>query len=673
MPANAVDIIPPPTGMGTDIPAADLPKNFCQYARGFVPGRNGKLALAPLIKRVQKSLGITIYGTAVWQSEAGIGDRLLLFSSTTVYSLLLSSNTLTDVPWIVDERADGPHSYYAFGALTTVTTHGQSAAIQDGVYSIQFHDELIVSIGGTLFRYYVTLDGTGTEKWYSLGLTTPAAPTLTQSTGGSLVPGATYSYEYTWEDELGRESSPSAATSITLSSSNNQVTVTKTTSAPTTQGATYWNVYRLNPGADTYKFVAQVAAATGTYSDTASDSVVNTGDSAPEDGENDPPFSSDATPGVAGSANQFAVWKNRLVLNSLNDPNLVQVSNAGSPTQFSSLPLPTHLADGLRIAVGGHGQNQVTGLANLGSLLCVFGRETTSLLYGDDISDFTLRETLQRGCQNPNSIQRCENEVYFLSDDGIYAIGYESGYAVAKRSVPIDDLFRGFEWTKQVDSPTSKWRWQASEVTNAPNTNVNSFYSDNRYYLSLYNKTICMDVRTGGWTDTGWGFIKTASRYYSQQTDISTTWAAGRLASAPETIFLTFGDPTTWAAELDYFTSADTPDDRDTTPPRTAELIGRPIGADPTVQVRSRRVTWLSQYGQTSAKRGEQIGTVTWHVDGQSFAKRPIYAHVVTRRHGALFETTAPIMTGEVIYPTFEFSVRDLHLENAVCELVYTN
>jgi hypothetical protein len=370
----------------------------------------------------------------------------------------------------------------------------------------------------------------------------------------------------------------------------------------------------------------------------------------------------------------FAVWKNRLVMNSTNDPNLVQVSNAGSPTQFSSLPLPTNLDDGLRIAVGGHGQNQVTGLANLGSLLCIFGRETTSLLYGDDISDFTLRETLQRGCANPNSIQRCENEVFFLSDDGVYAIGYESGYAVTKRSVEIDDWFRGFQWAKNLSNPASVWRYNAAQVQNAVFTCVNSFYSDNRYYLSLYNKTLVMDVRSGGWSDTGWGFIKTVSRYYSQvSAGLTGLLSAGVLASSPETIFMTFADPTTWATEMYYYTDADTPGDRDAPGTVNSEVVLRPIGPDPDVEVRKRRVTLLSQYGTCGAERGEVIGTIQWTVDGYSFPPTKLYAWIASTRPGALFEVSGPTTSGQVVFPTIRSTRNDIELETGVFELVYLN
>ncbi len=680
MPLNPTDVHSAYAGMGTDIPASELPKNLCQSAIGFVGGRNGKLSLAPLIKRLTESLGITIYGTAIWQSEAGVGDRLLLVSATNVYSVLLSSNTLSAVPWKQDERLDGPHSYYDLTTLTDLGAHGVGSSVSNGVTSIQYAPtgELIISIGGTLFRYYVETDGTGTERLYylTIPLATIAAPTLSQTTGGSLTPSQTYYYEITVEDELGRETSPSPSASITLSSSNNRVGIAQpqTFTGGSFNAVTYWNIYRLNPGQTSYRFVAQVAIGTTSYNDDFADSVINARDAAPDDGENDPPLSSAATPYTAGQATMFAVWKSRLVINSSNDPNLVQVSNAGNPVQFSSLPLPTNLDDGLRIPVGGHGQNQVTGLANLGSLLCVFGRDTTSLLYGDDISDFTLRETLQRGCQNPNSIQRCENEVLFLSDDGVYAIGYESGYSVAKRSVPIDDLFRGFQWIKNESEPTSKWRYQASQVINAIQASVCSFYSDNRYYLSMYNRTLAMDIRTGGWTDTGWGAIKTASIYFSQQVNISSTWAIGNLASSPETVFLTFGDPTTYATELSYFTTSDTPGDRDAPVSVTATLVMRPVGAEENVDVRKKRIAWLSQMGESDAKRGDVIGTCTWTVNGVDLPTHSIYAYLTSKRSNALFELNGPIVGGEEIFATLQFTgVKRLELQTSIFELVYLN
>jgi hypothetical protein len=638
------------TGMATATSRNSLPENRAQYIEGFVPARQGVMALAPFLKRVQKVLGITVQGTAIWLSSDGQLDKLLLFSGTTVYSTPLFNT------YAYDERADGQHSILTIGSLTNLgVTLGTNASA--GVTSVQFGTELIISIGGgTMYRYYCTEPG-NVEKLFALGMATGGAPTLSATTGGSMTPSQEYSYLWTIVDELGREGSPSDSTSVTLSSTQNAVTVTRGsgTSGGTT-GFTSWNVYRLNPGSETFNFVATVALASTTYTDTDSDATVAANDAAPDAGENDAPN--------AGAI--MEVWKNRLVLNDTSLPGWIQISNAGSSTQFSSLALPTNVDDGIRIEVGGKGDNEVTGLANLGSLLCVFKRQTTSLLYGDNITDFTMRPALEQGCQNFGSVQRCGNVVLFLSNDGVYSIGYESGYAIQKVSEQIDNLFAGFVRTAQRGEPTPIGRTKSVQVLNAIDGNVKSFYSENRYYLSFGNRTLCYDLETNGWTDTGWGLIKTVSRYLSQ-----TTLVAG---AAPETVFLTIGDVNNFAAFLYYYTVDDTPKDIDAPQVIESRIVTRCFDGDGPVLNRTKRAKRFTQWGSCGKVAGTRIGQVRGYADGRLIEVWPIYAEMVIDQYGALFEQEwTPAMTGHELWAEVEFTVNDLTLEDSKMTYVFLN
>lgn len=638
-----------PSGMSTSINRSALPESRAQYIRGFRPARLGTQKLAPLLKRLKSGWPATstISGTAIWLSEDGQWDTLLVLSGTTLYSIRLFYTTGSTPAYNYDERLDGQHSFIELGSRTTVNSSLSSTSVINS--SIQFGTELLLCISGTMYRYYRD-ESIGTEVFYTLGLTTGGAPTLAATTGGSMTPSQTYAYVWVFVDELGRLGSPSDATEVSLTSSQNAVTVTRGSgSSGGTTGIASWEIYRLNPGAETYNFVATVAIGTATFTDTFDDDTVAAGDTAPEAGENDAPngLSGDS---FTGLATIVTVWKNRVVCNSTSNPALMQISNAGSATQFSSIALPTNVDDGLRIIVGGRGDNEITGFANLGSLLAVFKRQTISLMYGDDITDFQLRPAHERGCQNPNSIQRCENEVLFLSDDGIYSLGYENGYALKKLSTEIDNYFRGFTNTRQQGEPTSLGQPKSVQVASAVMGNVNSFYFDNVYYLSFGDRTLCYDLIAGGWSDTGWGFVKTVSTYLSQS-------ALAALQGCPATVFLTIGSLAAGATFFNYYTTADTPGDVDAPGSVDAYVLTRCFDGDGPPVNRKKRAKRFSLYGEVASSPGTQIGTLTAFVDGHEAESFPMYAYMWIDAPNALYQQEFTGMTtGYEIYFELRFT-----------------
>lgn len=650
MSVRPTDILTPPIGMATSYAPVSIPRTHARLLEGFNPARHGKLNLTPLIKQIARNYGITIHGTAIWLSSDGQLDKFLIFSGTTVYTVPLFST------YAYDERQDGQHSYIQLAAsLTNLgVTLGSNAS--NGVVSMQVRTQLIVSVGGLLYRYYCTEPG-NVQNFLTLGLATPGIPSLgSQTTGGSLTLLATYSYLTTMVDEFGNESSPSPSASITLTGSNNKLTVTR--GSGTTGGTTgivSWKIYRLNPGSTTYNFVATVAIGTTTYVDGNSDAVVNAGASAPTSGEND----------VPNSANIMAEWQGRVVLNDLVNPNQIQVSNANSISQFSSFTLPTAAADGLRVKVGGRGQGQVTGLANLGSYLAVFTRETPFLLMGDDSTQFVLRQVQSsQGCQNPYTVQAVVGgRVLYLSNDGLYML--DGNFSPAKISEEVDDLFRGFKDVAQVGEPTAAGRPASIQVSDAIFNNARSFVADNRYYLSIGNKTLCYDLLSGGWGDTKWGYVKTASRYLSQHTLLT--------GSAPETVFLTFGDINTFDTHLSYFTVADTPQDIDAPSVVNSRIVFRPVDISGQMQVSLKRIALVSIFGKTSSDRGTQIGTIRFWTDDYLAGEAPILAGIAFRRKGALSEIAGPSASGEIVWLEMSFTVNDIELGNVLAELVPLN
>lgn len=187
-------------------------------------------------------------------------------------------------------------------------------------------------------------------------------------------------------------------------------------------GALYYQIGTLNAGGPY------------TFTDNFTDAQIATGQIAPSFGENDAPL----------PASIIAVHKNHVVLNVNSDPSSIQISNFGSATQFNSTGLQldvnqqvTNPNDGITLQIGSDIGNDITGLASLGSVLCIGRQRSTWVLFGDSIVDFIPRKISDHGNTSPDSMLRCDNEVLFLSQDGVYSIGQD--FEARKISEDIDD------------------------------------------------------------------------------------------------------------------------------------------------------------------------------------------------------------------------------------------
>lgn len=368
-------------------------------------------------------------------------------------------------------------------------------------------DELfMVQEGGLLpIRFWASL--AHGEGFARAGIETPIADgsgnanlSLTAVSTGLT---GTWGYRLTFADERFRESSPSETLDIALVNQGTRATIDNigVYNAPTTYGGSvirYAYLYRNTIAApDAYY---QIAARTLTLVgdspsfpqnfgagdffananayDNAADADIVTGAICPGIGENDPPLA--ASIGV--------VHKNRVFYNAVDQPNTLQISNEGSPVQFSVLFNPDKPTTGGRLEIGSDQGNIITAFVEFGSVLAIFKRRGSYFLYGDSLSDFIVRPVHQRGCIAPDSAVRCDNVVLFLSDDGVYAASYEGGEVVQKVSKEIEEQI--------VTAPISELE------------NSRGWFVNNRYHLSVGATIFVYDFDSGppnGWTSFVFG------------------------------------------------------------------------------------------------------------------------------------------------------------------------
>lgn len=322
--------------------------------------------------------------------------------------------------------------------------------LQKRVRFFSLSSEILMVQDGGLIMLRAYFSPTLGQGFYRAGIEPPVANNLTLSAVGTGLTG-TWGYKITYADERFRESSPSPAVNITLTNNATHAVASNIGSftPPASYGGSnlrYAYLYRNTIAApDVFYRVAEATLPTtnlSTYTfkagdyindlaaanDNSADAVITAGTLAPQPGENDPPL----------AASVGCIHKNRVFLNSIDNANTLQVSNAGSATQFAAIFNVDTPTDGGRFEIGSDQGNTITALVEFGSVLAIFKRRGSYFLYGDSLADFIVRPVHQRGCIAPDSAARCDNVVCFLSDDGVYAASYEAGEVVTKISKEIE-------------------------------------------------------------------------------------------------------------------------------------------------------------------------------------------------------------------------------------------
>ena len=348
--------------------------------------------------------------------------------------------------------------------------------------------------------------------------------------GGWGITAGTYGLKLTDVDEHGRESSPNSAYDIAVGTPNDgafyQMTVCRNSwtwsgsawistgyynapyALPTGTGdgqRTGWNLYRtVNGGAEFY--LVPTALSTQTVTHTAAEGLTNGGqiiDSTtdtdlvagalcPDPGYNDPPGYNGTSQIAAPVIGEFG---GRVAVVRADRPNVLQISDAGSPTQFAALSDPTDPASGVDLLVG-QADDAMIALPNYGGELAILKRNSIYRVAGQDATQYVAQFVSPFGCAGRDTVITMRDGVYFLATDGqVCRMAFGGSYEVAPVSVPIADVFR-------------------STVTDAYTVPITAYASTARawgmedcYYLAIGGRTFVYDTLAPGWSELSYGDV----------------------------------------------------------------------------------------------------------------------------------------------------------------------
>lgn len=315
---------------------------------------------------------------------------------------------------------------------------------------------------------YVTQEG-GTPGFriyagglYKMSLLTGTVPTVTTPAATGLRTGVVQ-YMYTYIDEQLRESSPSPAASVTLSTANDASVQVPAPSSFNTS-ALSCNIYCTLTNANTFYRVSSQHAISSPFVHNDTDANISAGILAPAIGENDPPH----------NFSIMAMHKNYLVTNDTTVLNGVQLSNLAAPTQFAAFQV--NATDGAKILVPTKQGDYINGICSMGDTLLILGRRQGFILWGDTLADFTVRPVYEHGCVSPDSVVNCDGVAMWLSADGVYQT---SGAAAVRVSHKIEDQLLG----------TSMALLETSVA----------WYFNLTYYLAVGTVIYCYSFLSNGW------------------------------------------------------------------------------------------------------------------------------------------------------------------------------
>lgn len=455
MPRMAFENLPAPLGMDVTSDPVLMGSQRAQWLQNLLSDGPGLLRGVGFVD-IPKIFRNAIDGMAWHYGVGGANDRLLVLTGGELWSARTVQPETTP-PEFTDWNLVG-------GGFTT------GKALRSAQYATE---TILVQEGGIQPKRY---DG---SSLYRLGIERPPAPIVAVNppTSGTGNKRGRVTYKLSYADARLRESSLSDGTTVDYGDAANSG---KAAFVPCYFGADpqvrYVHLYANLSGGSVWYRVGTADVSGDLIEDNLGDTSVSTGTVGPNSGQNDPPL----------AASCVAVHKNRVFLNSSEQPATLQISNAASITQWASLN--NSAADGIRLSVTSDQSDGIAALVSFGSLLAIYKRQRIYQVWGDTPSTFRIVEIHQRGTTSPNSVARCDNVICALLDTAVYAAAYNDGFLQKKISEQLDAIFEGL-------AATAAGRSLLEHAQGA--------FLNNRYFLEVGQATFAYDFDSGEWTGLG--------------------------------------------------------------------------------------------------------------------------------------------------------------------------
>ncbi len=285
----------------------------------------------------------------------------------------------------------------------------------------------LLFVGGILQSY----DGTSVAE-QNFHLFPEGIVAIPFTTGGALSVGQ-YQYQvvYAWTDKFGQiqYSGPSTPTTVTTATTSASVLLTIPTLRLTAKTGVVIKVYRTQVNQVTFQEVTSELAPLQNnplvdsvqFADVVSDTQMAANATIYTTGG---VLSNSAPP----SCSLISLYKDRVVLSGLEDPNLIWFSkNKFNNSNFNTIPV--EFSSSLTVAVSQVG-GAITALGLMDDKLIIFKKNSIFVLIGDGPNDLGGGEQFSTpqlvtdsiGCTNPNSVKLMKDGIMFQSDKGIWLL-----------------------------------------------------------------------------------------------------------------------------------------------------------------------------------------------------------------------------------------------------------
>lgn len=471
-----------PIGMNDNADPSLMPQQKCSLMVGLSQTAPGVLTEALRKKIAFPQLGINAVppagnfeGIFPYNTDLLANDRLLVVKGGLLYKATITAN---------QPQAVADSLKITMSDLTLVTnSSGINFTAAKRVRAVQHKNEVFFVQDGGLQP--VRFNGTALFK---VGVTAPGVPAA-----GATVAGppnnlnGTYQYWVTDADELGRESNPSPALTVTLVNRLSQTVNFPAASGDAQVQRRY--LYRTTAGGTIGYRVLEAGYVPGAVSavDAVTDALIVFNSQSPRVGEADVPL----------PASLIGVWKNRVILNSTADRETLQISNLDSVSQFPAIGDPLFATDGTNLRCTNEFGDEITAMAPFGTVLAVLHRRALGGLFGDTVATFSYKHMDRTGCIASDSLTECIDKTLFMGEDGVYAMRYDDAFNVVKVSKDLDTMFQSV--AVQFGAP-GVFPFATAFTRDKRAAAAVGKFMQNRYYLFTPPYTAILDFETGGWS-----------------------------------------------------------------------------------------------------------------------------------------------------------------------------